>query len=575
MNLANIKADSLINFTLQQYYAGLLLNQSSDLAGTQQRIVDFITYIYCFNGYSPLADWDQIFNAQNSVLIRNTTPTTVVTDPAKHAGVKINQGDVPSEVDGLPFFGTYVSVIKTTDPLPTSLDWYGIDGYKAGAFEFVTDPEVTFDNPVLAGVCISYDDAIVTSPNDIRLAHTAPSNPADVAAGNYVVTTAGGSIEIAAPLSAGPLGLACQPLPFQSASLFGRTFDRVADMVLPTYLFAATTGGSTGGTVKRFSPFAGVDSKLLVTSTGPTSPQYIPLNSTTTTAPVTATATTRNSHAGIDNIPVAFATGTAGSSFSPASANTNASGTAASTWTLVAGANSGTGTPAQAPLVFTPAAANFSVNVIQETTLSFDAPLTLPAGTQGGAYPTTTFTATGGIGTYSWAVTSGALPAGLTLTTAGILSGTTTTSGNFSFNVTVTSGGQTQSKSYSVSVTLAAHHRPHAQLRHGTVEADLLRVERADDTGNPGQGGRPERHAPPWHHGQHGRRHQQWSEGDRHSVVGSVGCQRNLQFRWSVVQQDRWVFADRVGHQSGGRVDHIGEVHCLPVLPLNWSGRPR
>ena len=91
-----------------------------------------------------------------------------MTDQDKHAGVKINQGDVPATVNGQPFFGTYVFVVKTTNPLPTSLDWYGIDGYKAGAFEFVTDPEVTFTNPVLTGVCISYDDAIVTSPNDIR-----------------------------------------------------------------------------------------------------------------------------------------------------------------------------------------------------------------------------------------------------------------------------------------------------------------------------------------------------------------------------------------------------------------------
>ena len=72
VNLANIKADSLINFTLQQYYAGLLLNQNSDLAGTQQRVVDFITYIYCFNGYSrsPPINSTQLLNAQNSVLIR-------------------------------------------------------------------------------------------------------------------------------------------------------------------------------------------------------------------------------------------------------------------------------------------------------------------------------------------------------------------------------------------------------------------------------------------------------------------------------------------------------------------------
>lgn len=454
VNLANIKSDSLINFTLQQYFSGQLLNQGSDLAGTQQRIVDFITYIYCFNGYSPLPDFDEILNAQTSVLIRNVTPTTVVNDDQKKAGVKIDQGDVPATVDGQPFFGTYVSIVKTTNPLPTSLDWYGIDGYKAGAFEFIADPEVTFTDVVLTGACISYDDAIVTSPNDLRLAHTAPANPADVASGNAVVTTTGGSIEIGAPAAVGPLGLACTPLPIASATALGRAMDQFAALFLPPDLLAATTGGSVGTAVKKFSPFAAVDIRLATSSTGPASPVFIPLGSTTTSAPVTLSAKTRNGHTAINNIPVAFATGVAGSSFSPASANTDNAGLASSSWTLVAGANSGTGTPSLAPLVFTPATASYAVNVIQETPLSFDAPATLPNGQLNTAYPSTTFSASGGIGTFAWAVTSGSLPTGLTLTAGGTLSGTPTASGIFTFDVTVTSGGQTQSRSYSVTIAL-------------------------------------------------------------------------------------------------------------------------
>jgi len=93
------------------------------------------------------------------------------------------------------------------------------------------------------------------------------------------------------------------------------------------------------------------------------------------------------------------------------------------------------------------------VNVTQETALSFDGPLTLPNGVQGTAYQSTTFTASGGIGTYAWTST-GSLPTGLTLSSAGVLSGTTTAAGSFSFSVTVTSGAQTQSKSYSVTVAL-------------------------------------------------------------------------------------------------------------------------
>lgn len=452
-SLADIKADSLINFALQQYYSGQLLNQNSDLAGTQQRLVSFITYVYCFNGYSPLPDFDALLNALTSVLIRNETPTTVVTDPSKFAGTKINQGDVPATVNGEPFFGTYISVVRTTNPLPTSLDWYGVDGYKAGAWEFISDPVVTFTNPVLVGVCINYDDAIVTSASDLRVAHTAPTDPSAIVPGNYVVTTAGGSIEIGALASITPLALACTPLPVQTASAFGRTMERIAGLFLPQYALAGTTGGGVGSTVSKYSPFAGVDIRLTTTSTGPSSPQYIPLNSTTTTATATVTAKTRNSQAGISGIPVTFATSTTGSSFSPASPSTDANGTASSTWTLVAGSNTGTGTPSLAPLVFTPAAANFSVNVIQETALSFDGPATLPNGVQGSAYPNTTFTASGGIGTYAWSYT-GSLPTGLTLSSGGVLSGTATAAGSFSFSVTVTSGAQTQSKSYSVTVAL-------------------------------------------------------------------------------------------------------------------------
>ena len=450
-SLADIKADSLINFALQEYYGGQLLNQSTDLAGTQQRLVSFITYIYCFNGYSPLPDFDVLLSAQNSVLIRNSSLTTVVNNELKDAGVKVDQGDVPATVDGQPFFGTYVSIVKTTSPLPTSLDWYGIDGYKAGAFEFIADPAVTFTDAVLTGVCISYDDAIVTSPNDLRLAHEAPANLADVAPGNFVVTTAGGSIEVGAPASTTTLGLNCGPLSIASTSPFGRAFQLFTNAMLPQELAAAATGGGVGTTVKTFSPFAVVDIQLNSSSTGPSSPQEIPLNSTTITAPVTVSATTRNSHAGISGIPVNFATSTAGSSFSPATPSTDATGTASSTWTLVSGTNTGTGTPALSPLVFTPATANFSVNVTQVTPLIFAGPATLPNGVQGTAYPTTTFTASGGkgTGTYSWALTAGSLPTGLTLDSAtGVLSGTSIAAGAYSFDVQVTSGAQSQSRSY-------------------------------------------------------------------------------------------------------------------------------
>ncbi len=445
--------DSLINYTLTNYYDDKLIGGQS--TATQDRVLKLFYLLYCSNGITPVPDLSGIFSAANTVLIRNGTPTTVVSDPGEESAVKVDQGDVPSTMDGQPFFGTFVSVYQTTNPLPTSLDWYGQGGYKAGAYEFVANPEVTFTDPVLAGVCIEYDDAVVTSPGDLRIAHAVEAGYVPVVPGNTVLTTAGGTIEIGAPVSLAPLGLSCPELPYAAGSALGRVLQLFAQLVLPDQLAAGVSGGGTGGQVVKFSPFAAVDTKLLTTSTGPSSPLYIPVGSSDITAPVTLTVRARvNAPNGtpIDNIPVSFVPGAIGG-FSPALVNTGLDGTAASTWTIVDGTNTGTATPAQAPLGFVPAAANFSVTAIQILPLSITAPASpLSAGVQGVAYPSTTFTATGGIGSYSWSVVSGALPAGLSLSAAGVLTGTPSGYGSFSFTVEVSSGPVTATGVYSLDI---------------------------------------------------------------------------------------------------------------------------
>ena len=64
-------------------------------------------------------------------------------------------------------------------------------------------------------------------------------------------------------------------------------------------------------------------------------------------------------------------------------------------------------------------------------------PAALPTGTAGIAYHQT-LTASGGIAPYRYAVSAGSLPAGLSLTAAGQLSGTPTVAGSFTFSVTAT-----------------------------------------------------------------------------------------------------------------------------------------
>jgi len=61
---------------------------------------------------------------------------------------------------------------------------------------------------------------------------------------------------------------------------------------------------------------------------------------------------------------------------------------------------------------------------------------TLPAATVGTAY-SQTLTAVGGTTPYTWSITSGALPTGLTLSTPGVISGTPSTAGTSTFTVNV------------------------------------------------------------------------------------------------------------------------------------------
>jgi uncharacterized protein (TIGR03437 family) len=76
----------------------------------------------------------------------------------------------------------------------------------------------------------------------------------------------------------------------------------------------------------------------------------------------------------------------------------------------------------------------------------------LPQAFVGVAY-SQTLTAAGGSAPYTWSVTSGALPGGLTLSGGGTISGTPTTAGSFSFTVQVRdSAGATATKAFTLAV---------------------------------------------------------------------------------------------------------------------------
>ncbi len=84
------------------------------------------------------------------------------------------------------------------------------------------------------------------------------------------------------------------------------------------------------------------------------------------------------------------------------------------------------------------------------------APPTLPGGTAGVPY-SQTITASGGSAPYTFAVTTGGLPAGLSLTSAGVLSGTPAAAGTYGFTLSATDAfGSTGSQLYSVSIAAPA-----------------------------------------------------------------------------------------------------------------------
>lgn len=100
----------------------------------------------------------------------------------------------------------------------------------------------------------------------------------------------------------------------------------------------------------------------------------------------------------------------------------------------------------------------------------------LPAATQSAAYAGVTFSASGGTSTYTYAVTSGSLPAGMTLTSSGVLSGTPTVYGSFPFTITATdsstgTGPYTGSRSFTLSVGAATPSITTASLSAATVGA--------------------------------------------------------------------------------------------------------
>lgn len=107
----------------------------------------------------------------------------------------------------------------------------------------------------------------------------------------------------------------------------------------------------------------------------------------------------------------------------------------------------------------------YSIEVVSTPTPS-PSPVTINTsalvdGTVGTAYTSTFLSASGGTSPYTWSVISGAVPAGLTVSSGGVVSGTPTVVGSFSFTVKASdSVGATATRVLSVTIASASSPPP-------------------------------------------------------------------------------------------------------------------
>lgn len=247
----------------------------------------------------------------------------------------------------------------------------------------------------------------------------------------------------------------------------------------------AATGGSGTGFTFALASGSSLPAGLNLSAAGVIS--GTPTTSGTTNFTVTATDSASNTgngnfsitvNAGVSittalTLPIAYvdgnysrtlaATGGSGTGYTWAvtSGSSLPAGLSLSTAGVLSGIPTATGTPSfgitATDSVGNIASATFNLTIAAG--VSITSSNTLPGGYQGTAYPGATFTATGGTGlsySWTWAAAGGSsIPAGLSLSTAGVVSGTPTASGTFSIVVTVTDSAS-NTASATVSLTVEA-----------------------------------------------------------------------------------------------------------------------
>ncbi|NBF09677.1 putative Ig domain-containing protein [Pseudomonas sp. Fl4BN1] len=253
----------------------------------------------------------------------------------------------------------------------------------------------------------------------------------------------------------------------------------------PTLTSVAPNSGSTAGATSVVLTGTNLNGATAVTFGGVAATSYSITNATSITAttpahaagPVNVVVTTPNGSVPLTNgYTYTVPAPTAGPVSATVAANSSAnpitlslSGGAASSVAVSTAASHGTATASGTNIIYTPTAGYSGSDTFAYTatnasgtsspatvTITVSAPTinlsptTLPSGTQGTTYSQNLSTS-GGTAPYSYAVTSGALPTGMSLNTSGLISGTPSASGTFNLTITATDANSaTGSRAYSL-----------------------------------------------------------------------------------------------------------------------------
>jgi len=391
----------------------------------------------------------------------------------------LTTGPSTGEISGTPTqAGTFPFIVRATSQSVNGGSVYGTQTYSIT----ITGSPLTIATTSLAagtvGIAYSQNLAATGGSPPYTWQWTAGSLPGGV-------TLASSGTISGTPTTAGSFTFQVRVSDSQEASATGSFTIKInpAAFVITTSslpagtvgtAYTATSLAAAGGTPPYTWSASGLPSGLSISSAGVISGTPAAAGSFSVTVQATdsaqVTATKSFSITVIGVLTITTATLPAGTVGSPYSQTLAASGgTAPYTWSASglpsglsmssAGVISGTPTAAgsfSVTLTVTDsakatAAKSFSITVVGVLTITT---ATLPNGAVGTSYTATTLAATGGAPPYTWSASG--LPSGLSMSSAGVISGTPTAAGSFSVTVQVTDAAKaTATQAFTITVTAA------------------------------------------------------------------------------------------------------------------------